>query len=216
MLNLNNTKQEETPINYVDPYDEMIKDAEKMIKQYINQYEYDIDYEFDVNSVDDIKDEKIKREVESLYKSIDECTKEKMKLDNKFDVYNKHNKKGYSSVDILYFCNKHKIKCFGYDWKMQQFITNKNEGIDFNKNLPAFVFYFNDSHIYLINDTAMRQSLLHSNDKSDIISLISKEANKNKNESDNKVDIPFEEWGEGEKINIYITGQRVVNNAFYK
>jgi hypothetical protein len=30
------------------------------------------------------------------------------------------------------------------------------------------------------------------------------------------VDIPFEEWGEGEKINIYITGQRVVNNAFYK
>ena len=97
---------------------------------------------------------------------------------------------------IFFFCNQHKIKCFGYDWKMQQFITNKNERIDFNKNLPAFVFYFNDSHIYLINDTAMRKSLLHSNDKSDIISLISKEANKNKNESDNKVDIPFEELGE--------------------
>jgi hypothetical protein len=63
---------------------------------------------------------------------------------------------------------------------MQQFITNKNEPINFNKNIPAFVFYYNDSHIYLINDTAMRQSLLHSNDKSDIISLISKEANKNK------------------------------------
>ena len=62
----------------------------------------------------------------------------------------------------------------------------------------------------------MRHSLLHSNDKSDIISLISKEANKNKNESDNKVDIPFEEWGEGENINIYITGHRVVNNTFYK
>ncbi len=54
VLKRNNTTQEETPINYVNPYDEMIKDAEKMIKQYINQYEYDIDYEFDVNSVDDI------------------------------------------------------------------------------------------------------------------------------------------------------------------
>ncbi len=96
---------------------------------------------------------------------------------------------GYSSLDILHFCNKHKIKCFVYDWKMQQFITDKYERIDFNKNLPAFVFYFKDSHIYLINDTAMRQSFLHSNDKSNIISLISKEANKNKNENDNKVDI---------------------------
>ena len=128
----------------------------------------------------------------------------------------KGDRKGYSSDDILYFCNEHKIKCFGYDWKMQQFITNKNEQIDFNKNLPAFVFYFNDSHIYLINDTTMRQSLLHSNDKSDILSLMIKEANKNKNDNDNKVDIPFEEWGEGENTNIYITGQRVVNNAFYK
>ena len=99
---------------------------------------------------------------------------------------------------------------------MQQFITNKNEPINFNKNIPAFVFYYNDSHIYLINDTAMRQSLLHSNDKSDIISLISKEASKNKTERDIKVDIPFEEWGNGENINIYITGQRVVNNTFYK
>ena len=31
-------------IQYVNPYDEMIKDAEKMIKEYINQYEYDQDY----------------------------------------------------------------------------------------------------------------------------------------------------------------------------
>ena len=76
-----------------------------MIKQYINQYEYDIDYEFDVNSVDDIKDERIKQEIESLYKSIDEYAKEKEKLDNQFNVYNKQNKKGYSSDDILYFCN---------------------------------------------------------------------------------------------------------------
>ena len=92
-------------------------------------------------SSDDIKDEIIKQEIESLYKSIDEYTKEKEKLDNQYNVYNKQNKKGYSSLDIIYFCNEHKIKCFGYDWKMQQFITNKNEQIDFNKNLPAFVFY---------------------------------------------------------------------------
>ncbi len=49
-----------------------------------------------------------------------------------------------------------------------------------------------------------------------ILSLFSKGANKNENESDNKVDIPFEEWVGGENINIYITGQRVVNNTFYK
>ncbi len=43
-------------------------------------------------------------------------------------------------------------------------------------------FILMNSHIYLIKDTAMRKSLLHSNEKSDIISLISKEI---------KVDIPF-------------------------
>ncbi len=43
----------------------MIKNDEKMIRQYINQYEYDIDHEFDVNYVDDIKDEIIKQEIES-------------------------------------------------------------------------------------------------------------------------------------------------------
>jgi predicted RND superfamily exporter protein len=187
-----------------------------MIKEYFNQYENDIDYEFDVNTVDDIKNERIKNEVLALYKSIDEYTEQKTIMDNKFKQYNKGNKKGYSPDDIVYFCNFHKIKCFGYDWKMQQFITNKNDLSNFNKNLPAFVFYFNDSHIYLIKDTAMRKSLLHSNDKSDIISLISKEANKNKSERKIKVDIPFEEWGDGESINIYITGQRVVNNTFYK
>ena len=76
---------------------EMIKDAEKMIKEYINQYEYDIDYEFDVISEDDIKDEKIKNEIISLYKSIDEYKEQKNITDNKFNVYNKQNKKGYSS-----------------------------------------------------------------------------------------------------------------------
>ena len=46
-------------------------------------------------------------------------------MDAKFKQYNKGNKKGYSPDDIVYFCNYHKIKCFGYDWKMNQFITNK-------------------------------------------------------------------------------------------
>ncbi len=52
-----------TAINYINPYDEMIKDAKKMIKQYINQYENDIEYEFDVNSVNYIKDEIIKQKL---------------------------------------------------------------------------------------------------------------------------------------------------------
>jgi hypothetical protein len=56
----------------------------------------------------------------------------------------------------------------------------------------------------------MIQSLLHSNDKSDIISLISKEANK----VEMSVTIEFEEWKDGENNNVYITGQRVVNNTF--
>jgi hypothetical protein len=140
-----------------------------------------------------------------ILRSIKSIEKEIEQHHNKKDLWDKQHKggkKGYSSEGILYFCDQHKIKWFGYDWKMQQFITNKNEPINFNKNIPAFVLYFNNSHIYLINDTAMRQSLLHSNDKSDIISLISKEANNNKNECENKVDIPFEEWREGENINI--------------
>ena len=69
-------------IQYVNPYDEMIKDAEKMIKEYINQYEYDQDYAmyetegYEFN-VDDVKDEKIKNNIKSLYKSIDEYTEQK-------------------------------------------------------------------------------------------------------------------------------------------
>ena len=41
---------------------------------------------------------------------------------------------------LLNFCNGHKIRCFGYDWMMNQFITNKDINIDFHSNLPAFVF----------------------------------------------------------------------------
>ena len=77
----------------INPYVELIENAETMIKEYINQYEYSIDYEFDVESVDDIKDEKIKNEIESLYKSIDEYTEQKTIIDNKFNVQNKKGKK---------------------------------------------------------------------------------------------------------------------------
>jgi hypothetical protein len=35
-------------------------------------------------------------------------------------------KKGYSPMDILNFCNDHKIRCFGYDWMMNEFISNKD------------------------------------------------------------------------------------------
>ena len=55
----------------------MIKNDENMIKQYINQYEYDIDYEFDVNSVDDIKDEIIKQEIESFINQLMNTRKKK-------------------------------------------------------------------------------------------------------------------------------------------
>ena len=113
------------PMNYTNPYDEMIKSSENMIQEYINQYEYNIDYdlydddyEFKFNSVDDIEDENIKNEINSLYKSIGNKEQKKM-WDNKHKVYTKQGKRGYSSDDILFFCNELKIKCSGYDWKMQ-------------------------------------------------------------------------------------------------
>ncbi len=76
--------------------------------------------------------------MKSIEKEIEQCYNNKNLWEKK---QFKGGRKGYSSDDILYFCNEHKIKCFGYDWKMQQFITNKNEPINFNKNLPAFVFF---------------------------------------------------------------------------
>ncbi len=43
--------------------------------------------------------------------------------------------------------------------KWKKFITNSDKrNIKFNYNLPAFAFYFNDNHVYLINDK-MRHSL---------------------------------------------------------
>jgi hypothetical protein len=44
------------PIDYINPYDEMIKNDKKMIKEYLNQYEYDTDYECDIDTVYNIVD----------------------------------------------------------------------------------------------------------------------------------------------------------------
>jgi hypothetical protein len=126
-------------------------------------------------------------------------------------------KRGYTPLEILNFCNKHKIRCYGYDWKLQQFITNKNSGIKFNNdNLPAFVFYMNDQHIYLINDKAIRQSLLKASDNSDIISLLAKERSIQAKERKEAVDLPLEEWDKVTDTTIYITEHRRVHNTFYK
>ena len=57
ILNRNNTsQQEDKQINYINPYDEMIKNDEKMIKEHLNQYEYDTDYECDIDTVYNIVD----------------------------------------------------------------------------------------------------------------------------------------------------------------
>ncbi len=45
-----------------------------------------------------------------------------------------------NKMDILNFCNDHKIRCFGYDWMMKEFISNRDLNIDFHSHLPAFVF----------------------------------------------------------------------------
>jgi hypothetical protein len=118
-------------------------------------------------------------------------------------------------MDILRFCNEHKVKCFGYDWKLNQFITNKYENINFNKHLPSFVFYFNDEHIYFIDDKELRHSLINSNSQCGFISMI---ANSKKLVSDKDVyvDLPFEDWAKVEKSKIYITTPRLVHETFYK
>ncbi len=71
-----------------------------------------------------------------------------------------NNYKGYTPLDISSFCNKFKIECFSYDFKMERCISNKGHDIVFNANLPAFVYYFNDEHIDLINDKEMQHSFI--------------------------------------------------------
>ena len=56
----------------------MIKECKGLIKDYINQYEDAIDYEYDINSLDDIKDDLIRNEIESLNNSIDDYTEQKL------------------------------------------------------------------------------------------------------------------------------------------
>jgi hypothetical protein len=34
-------------------------------------------------------------------------------------------KKGYSPMGILIFCYDYKIRCFGYDWMMKEFLSKK-------------------------------------------------------------------------------------------
>ncbi len=88
-----------------------------------------------------------------------------------------------------------------------------------NPNLPAFVYYFNDVHIHLINDKQMRNSLLNNNStKSDIISLLSKERTieENKIPKNIVVDLPFDDWATVSNTKIFITVPRLVHDTFYK
>jgi len=118
-------------------------------------------------------------------------------------------------MDILNFCNDHKIRCFGYDWMMKEFISNKDLNISFHSNLPAFVFYFNDHHIYLINDKDVRHALLNCN-KTVSVCALAKEKKQKIFTKDLIIDVPFENWKDYNKTNIYITENRVVHENFYK
>ena len=125
-------------------------------------------------------------------------------------------KNGYSPLDILNFCNDHKIRCFGYDWMMKQFMTNNNVNINFySVKVPAFVFYFNDNHIYLLNDKATRHALLQGNKTAEVSQLV-REKKKAKFEREYLIDVAVEDWNKHEKSNIYITEDRLVHNTFYK
>ena len=57
-----------------------------MIQDIINQYEYDTDYEFDINSVDDIKDDRVKNEIKSIYKSIELYKEQEYFMDNQLTI----------------------------------------------------------------------------------------------------------------------------------
>ena len=116
-----------------------IHSLQKEIGQYHNDkylWEKKNDYEY-INF-------KIMDSIKSIEKENEQYRNKQNLWDKQYKGGKQHKggKPGYTSFDILYFCNKHKIKCFGYDWKMQQFITNKNEGIDFNKKYSCFCILF--------------------------------------------------------------------------
>ena len=111
--------------------------------------------------------------IKSKLDSYDEQHDDTFDLD--FGIINTNGQKGYNSDHILKFCNEHKIRCYGYTWKNNLFITNKYDNIKFNNdNLPAFVFQLNDQHVYLINDLSIRQRLLHLHNNSDIFSILAR------------------------------------------
>ena len=61
------------------------------------------------------------------------------------DLDNDNNKpKGYTPLNILSFCIRFKILCYGYDYNTDRFITSNDWDYDikFNHNLPVFVFVF--------------------------------------------------------------------------
>jgi hypothetical protein len=127
----------------------------------------------------------------------------------------KENFMGYTPDDILMFCNRFKIRCFGFDFKFNMFITNRFDKIKFNDDLKAFVFYMNDEHIYLINNQEIRNSILHSSDKSDIISLMAKQRDIKQSKREMAVDLSVKQMNKVEKTNIYITESGRVNQLFY-
>jgi hypothetical protein len=81
--------------------------------------------------------------------------------------------------------------------------------------LPAFVFYFNDHHIYLINDKDVRHALLNCN-KTVSVCALAKEKKQKIFTKDLIIDTPFENWINYNKTNIYISENRIVHNNFYK
>ena len=91
----------------------MIKNDEKMIKEIINQYEYDTDYEFVINTIDDIKDEDVKEEIQELYESIDEFKVQKNIMDNQFKIYNKQNIKDTYQMILYLFVIIIKLNALG-------------------------------------------------------------------------------------------------------
>ena len=117
-------------------------------------------------------------------------------------------KEGFTPYQILRFCNDHKIRCFGFDWKMRQFITNKNSDIKLNTKLPAFVFYFNDKHIYIVSDPKIKKSLLNSNSKSELMSLSSLEAKKKVRMTEN-IRLIFRLNNGGKVRNLIFTLQKI-------
>ena len=74
-----------------------------------------------------------------------------------------------------------------------EFISNKDLCIDFHSHLPAFVFYFNDHHIYLINDKDVRHALLNCNKTVNVCAL-AKEKKQKVFTKDLIIDVPFENW----------------------